>query len=98
MKTQKPWRSELILRNFQHNFRSSEVSSWCLVAFICLRNVLFGFGEQDVGMFFLNGHPSVDSTMQDDKHDATQLLIIRSEGMLSQSAEEIIFTDQQKSA
>ena len=34
MKTQKPWRSELILRNFQHNFRSSEVSSWCLVAFI----------------------------------------------------------------
>ena len=32
--------------------------------------------------------------MQDDKHDVTQLLIIRSEGMLSQSAEEIIFTDQ----
>ena len=88
----------MILRNFQHNFRSSEVSSWFLVAFICLRNVLFGFGEQVVGMFFLNGHPSVDSTMQDDKHDATQLLIIRSEGMLSQSAEEIIFTDQQKSA
>ena len=41
MKTQKPWRSELILRNFQHNFRSSEVSSWCLVAFIlwCSRRV-----------------------------------------------------------
>ena len=36
----------------------------------------------------------VDSTMQDDKHDATQLLIIRSEQMLSQSAEEIVFTDQ----
>ena len=55
---------------------------------------LIGFGEEFVGMnsFWM------DTTMQDDKHDATQLLIIRSEGMLSQSAEEIIFTDQWKSA
>ena len=50
MKTKKPWRSELILGNFQHNFRSSEVSSWCFVAFIWSREVLIGFGEQFVGM------------------------------------------------
>ena len=34
MKTKKPWRSELILRNFQHNFRSSEVSCVRMVAFM----------------------------------------------------------------
>ena len=55
---------------------------------------LIGFWGGICWNVFLNGHPSVDGTMQDDKHDVTQLLIIRSEGMLSQSAEEIIFTDQ----
>ena len=47
----------------------------------------------------LEGTPALESQclegrMQHDQYDATQFLIIRSEGMLSRSAEETKFTDQ----